>query len=170
VAVEEVYTDPSGAIMPTIDGAVTSYFEWIGAGSYRADERSGSMHGKKFLVKEVFFGSDGENLFLRIDFHPGHEQELAGMEARINVQTSEGGKDNELLIRILGSGVEAAPPVECAFGRILEARIPMRPLGIQPGGGVRFQFSLWQDGLPLDAIPQQGWIRMVTTDPVELLH
>jgi hypothetical protein len=28
------------------------YFEWIGAGTCHADERSGSMHGKKFLVKE----------------------------------------------------------------------------------------------------------------------
>ncbi len=25
----------------------------MGAGVYRVDERSGSMHGKKFLVKEV---------------------------------------------------------------------------------------------------------------------
>ena len=65
-----------------IDGEVTSYFEWMGAGEYRVDERSGSMHGKKFLVQEVFFGSDGESLFLRVDFHPGHEPELAGMEAR----------------------------------------------------------------------------------------
>ena len=54
-----------------IDGEVTSYFEWIGAGAYRVDERSGSMHGKKFLVKEVLFGSDGANFFLRVDFHPG---------------------------------------------------------------------------------------------------
>ena len=38
-----------------IDGEVTSYFEWMGAGVYRVDERSGSMHGKKFLVKEVLF-------------------------------------------------------------------------------------------------------------------
>ena len=36
-----------------IDGEVTSYFEWMGAGMYRVDERSGSMHGKKFLVKEA---------------------------------------------------------------------------------------------------------------------
>ena len=46
---------------PTIDGEVTSYFEWLGAGKYRVDERSGSMHGKKFLVREVQFGSDGES-------------------------------------------------------------------------------------------------------------
>src|SRR5581483_3172218 len=67
VAVQEVWTEPSGAIRPVVDGEVTSYFEWIGAGAYRVDERSGSMHGKKFLVREVLFGSDGSNLFLRLD-------------------------------------------------------------------------------------------------------
>src|SRR6185436_19871395 len=38
VAVSEVRQEPSGAIRPTIDGEVKSYFEWIGAGSYRVDE------------------------------------------------------------------------------------------------------------------------------------
>ena len=53
------------------------YFEWIGAGTCHADARSGSMHGKKFLVKEAHFGSDGANFYLRVDFHPGRERELA---------------------------------------------------------------------------------------------
>ena len=35
-------------------------------------------------------------------------------------------------------------------------------------GGLRFQFSLWQGGLPIDAVPQQGWIEMKTTDPQEM--
>ena len=29
------------------------------------------MHGKKFLVSEVQFGTDGANLYLRVDFHSG---------------------------------------------------------------------------------------------------
>jgi len=32
-----------GPIHAVIDGEVTSYFEWLGAGLYRVDERSGSM-------------------------------------------------------------------------------------------------------------------------------
>ena len=51
--VPEVHVAPSGPITPVIDGEVTSYFEWIGAGEYRVDERSGSMHGKKFVIREV---------------------------------------------------------------------------------------------------------------------
>src|SRR5439155_10080466 len=42
----EFRIEPTGRIQPKIDGRVTSYFEWLGAGVYRLDGRSGSMHGK----------------------------------------------------------------------------------------------------------------------------
>jgi hypothetical protein len=165
LAVREVRVEPSGAIRPVIDGEVTSYFEWIGAGSYRADERSGSMHGKKFLIRDVMFGSDGANLFLRLDFHPGHEQELVGMEARITVQAADGASEKAISIRFAGGTAETPPPVECAYARILEARIPLASVGVAEKRGVRFQFSIWQAGLPIDAVPQQGWLELPTTDP-----
>jgi hypothetical protein len=123
------------------------------------------MHGKKFLVSEVLFGSDGKNLYVRLDFHPGHEQELPGLEARFRVQTRDGSREHALTTRF-GSRAEA--PVECAVGRIFEAKIPFDAIGIADGAGVRFQFSLWEVGLPMDAIPQQGWIEMTTTDPEEV--
>jgi hypothetical protein len=167
-AAPEVCVEPSGPIHPTIDGEVTSYFEWIGAGSYRVDERSGSMHGKKFLIREVMFGSDGQSLYLRLDFHPGHEQELAGMDARITVQSLDGGREEGFAVRFTGGGAASAPPVVCAFRRILEAQIPLEAAGAPPAGGVRFQFSLWQGGLPMDAVPQQGWLELPTTDPAQV--
>jgi alpha-amylase/alpha-mannosidase (GH57 family) len=164
-AVPEVSVEPSGAVSPTIDGEVTSYFEWIGAGSYRVDERSGSMHGKKVVVKEVYYGSDGRHLFVRLDFHPGREQDLAGAEARFVVQPLEGGAECRLVIQLQPDGVKAPDGVECVFGRVLEARIPLPIVRIPERAGLRFQLSLWQGGLPLEAIPQQGWLGMPTTDP-----
>jgi alpha-amylase/alpha-mannosidase (GH57 family) len=168
VASREVYVDASGSIHPIVDGEVTSYFEWIGAGSYSVDERSGSMHGKKFLVSEVLFGSDGASLFLRLDFHPGHEQEIATMEARITVQALGGGEAQAVSVKWSAAGIVAPPGVECALGRILEIGIPLAAVAVEPRAGLRFQFSLWQEGLPLDAIPQQGWIELPTTDPDEI--
>src|SRR5260370_15535942 len=55
IATPDVRVPPTGAVHPTIDGEVTSYFEWLSAGEYHVDERSGSMHGKKVLVNEAFF-------------------------------------------------------------------------------------------------------------------
>ena len=57
---------------------------------------------------------------------------------------------------------------ECAFDRILEARVALAAVGVAPGEGLRFQLSLWQGGLPMGAIPQQDWIEMPTTNPNEM--
>ncbi len=181
ISAPAVLIEPSGAIAPAIDGEVTSYFEWMGAGAYRVDERSGSMHGKKFLVKEVQFGSDGVSFYLRVDFHPGYERERSGMEAQLTLESLDGGSSSSVAFRFVPGAVqvtgtelaassqsESAKPVECALGRVFEARISLQAMAIAAGGGLRFQFSLWQGGLPIDAIPQQGWLEMPTTNPVEM--
>jgi hypothetical protein len=135
------------------------------------------MHGKKFLVKEAHFGSDGANFYLRVDFHPGHEQELNTMEAKLTVQPLDDAPASHLAIAFSKGAAAisasklagAGSSVECAFVLILEARIPLASLAIPKGRGLRFQFSLWQGGLPMDAVPQQGWLEMRTTDPVEMV-
>ena len=161
-------------VTPVIDGAVTSYFEWLGAGLYRVDERSGAMHGKKFLVKELLYGSDAENLYVRLDFTPGAEEALASLDARLTLQA--GGRASTAVIRLdqgrAATAVETAfaaeaasgPPLECAYGGVLEVRVSLAALGAPDGGKVRFQLSLWQGGLPVDALPQQGWLELVTGD------
>jgi hypothetical protein len=176
VAVSALHVPPSGPIEPVIDGEVTSYFEWLGAGLYRVDERSGSMHGKKFLVREVYYGSDGQNLYLRVDFHRGSEQTISEMEARLNIAADDPAQSSCVTVRFdygranvteLKLAVAPAPgrqAVEFAFKNVLEARLSLAALGVQAGAPVRFQFSLWQGGLPMDAVPQQGWIEMPGVD------
>ncbi|MGA2592458.1 MAG: glycoside hydrolase, partial [Bryobacteraceae bacterium] len=171
VAVSALHTPPSGPIRPVIDGEVTSYFEWLGAGLYRVDERSGSMHGKQFLVSEVYYGGDGQNLYVRVDFHRGSEQALPEMEMRLSVAAGEQTPVSRVTVQFdyghanVTETTLATTAVEVAFKHVLEARVTLGALGAG-GGPVRFQFSLWQGGLPLDAVPQQGWIEM-TTDPAD---
>ncbi len=176
VAAPEMHIEASGAISPRIDGEVTSYFEWMGAALYRVDERSGSMHGKRALLKEVHFGSDGVNFFLRVDFHPGHEPELPGLEARLTVQSLDAARNSFAAVGFTAGAVkpietrfaEPGGSLECALGQVLECRMPLQGMGIAAGGGLRFQLSLWEGGLPVDAVPQQGWLEMRTTSPVEM--
>ena len=167
ISLPAMLIEPTGAISPTIDGEATSYFEWMGAGVYRVDERSGSMHGKKFLVKELQFGTDGGSFYLRLDFHSGYERELPGMQVKLKLEPAR-----VVTIGFQHGGANildtTAPDVACAFARILEVRVPLAALGVQNGDPVRFQCSLWQGGLPVDAVPQQGWLELKTTDPAKL--
>jgi len=63
----EAHEPPANPINVTLDGEVTSAFEWMGAGHYRPDARSGAMHGGQIVARELFYGTDGTNLFVRLD-------------------------------------------------------------------------------------------------------
>jgi hypothetical protein len=161
----EVRLDPTGRIHATIDGKVTSYFEWMGAGVYRMDAPSGSMHGRKSTAREAYYGADGERLYLRIDFEDDNKQALDGIEIRMGAQGAEGVSSASLGVfdSSRDNGFVTSPAfrgAECAYRNILEAAIPLKALGATPGQPVRFQFSLWKDGLPMDAVPQQGWLEL----------
>ena len=128
VAVSAVHIAAQRADPPVIDGEVTSYFEWLGAGMYRVDERSGSMHGKKFLVREVYYGSDGQNLYLRVDFHRGSEQAISEMEARLNIAAGDPAQSSQVTVRF-DYGRASVTELKLAAATGSDAR----------GGGVRVQ-------------------------------
>jgi alpha-amylase/alpha-mannosidase (GH57 family) len=173
----EFHQPPSGPIRPTIEGEVSSYFEWLGAGAYRLDKRSGAMHGQRFLTRELFYGTDGKNLFLRLDFELADES-LAGTELRVNLESTADKAASSAIVARLDRSVELTAvhmalgesplqPVEAAFVHVLEMRISLAAAGIQTGQALRFQLSLWRDGLPMDALPQQGWIEFSTAEQID---
>jgi hypothetical protein len=167
---EEFHQEPLGAIQPIIDGKVTSYFEWLGAGVYRMDGPSGSMHGQRSPAREAYYGTDGQKLYLRIDFEESSREALNGVEVRMGAQTPDRSLNSSLGVfdSSQAGGFKAGfafPGAECAFRNILEAGIPLKGLGAAPGQPVRFQFSLWKDGLPMVAVPQQGWLELAVDGP-----
>jgi len=62
----ELHEPPQNPIHATVDGKITSPYEWLGAGRYRPDPRSGAMHGEA-LVREFFYGSDRDRVFVQVD-------------------------------------------------------------------------------------------------------
>jgi len=106
---------PAHAIHPVIDGEVTSYFEWVGAGRYHPDNRSGAMHSGEPKVRDVYYGADSDNLYLRLDFDDGFE--FAGLELRTGLKS----------LSLLNN-----PSVEFAKRRIAEIRVPLDVAGLSP--------------------------------------
>ncbi|MGH9664066.1 MAG: glycoside hydrolase family 57 protein, partial [Bryobacteraceae bacterium] len=168
---------PSAAIRATVDGEVTSYFEWLGAGSYSIDERSGAMHGQRFLLHDLLYGCDGQHLFLRLDFEPNVVGELAGAELHLALKGPgetprqtyvavelENGDATVKNLRLEGNAT-AGDGFRAAFRKILEIGISLSALGVAPPDQVWLQISLWRDGLPLDALPAQGWLEISTREP-----
>jgi glycosyl hydrolase family 57 len=158
LTVREFHLDPTGAISPVIDGEVTSYFEWIGAGVYRVDPRSGAMHGKRLLTREAHYGNDRENFFLRLDFYSLTEELAGQIEVQVNLRPAGASQYKPLVIALRDAGAPSHDSVIWAFKSVLEVRVPFEWLGAKPGEPIQFQISIWQAGLPIDALPQQGWL------------
>jgi Glycosyl hydrolase family 57 len=65
------FTPQSAYIHPKVSGDMVRYFEWMGAARYTADHRSGSMHGKQFVLDAVHAGINEEYAYGRLDFVDG---------------------------------------------------------------------------------------------------
>lgn len=61
-------TEPDGTASPTVDGRLTSYYEWAGAGHIDCQKANGAMHRADRIISQVYYVSDDENVYLRVDF------------------------------------------------------------------------------------------------------
>jgi alpha-amylase/alpha-mannosidase (GH57 family) len=63
----EIREAPQNTLSVTIDGEITSPYEWLGAGHYRPDSRLGAMHGGAMVARDVYYGCNGADVFVRLD-------------------------------------------------------------------------------------------------------
>jgi len=168
VAAQEFRQAPAGFIHPVIDGEVTSYFEWLGAGLYRPDPRSGAMHGRQFPVREVYYGTDGTSVFLRLDFETLPNETTGGIELRLSFAPGDSAAPETVIVQVEDGAARTKPPdIKVALRQLLEIEVPLRAIQVQPGVVLRFQISSWQGGLPLGTLPHEGWLQLATAEPVD---
>lgn len=128
--------EPRVHFTPHIDGLVSDYFEWLGAG--RAElGTSGAMHAATELFSVLYFGYDRDNFYLRID--PLEPFELADRQclelrlatpARWSLALRAGCCQAEL--RQAGrSRIAARCPAVC--GKVIEIALPLNQLKLSPG-------------------------------------
>ena len=172
-----VNVPPTARIEPRVDGEVSNYFEWLGAGVYTPDYRSGSMHGRTQYIEALYYGYSDRALYLRLDLSPTFLQLHLEFEVRVNVDGTSRvrlqahigpaglglvqlWKQDEQLLVPLATGDQ----LQAAFGRIFELRVDYALLGLHPNEKVNLQVSLWADELPLQVLPQEGWLALELTD------
>jgi hypothetical protein len=168
---------PSGRIEPTIDGRVTTYFEWLGAGLCQPDYRSGSMHGVAQLVEALYYGYSDHALFLRLDLGEAFLKEHPDFEIRVNVNANgeirarvytaigaKGVKGVALLKGATAAPVPAGDRLQAAFERVFELRLDYSALDLTPQDRISLQVAIWMNGLPLQLLPQEGWLNLELTE------
>jgi alpha-amylase/alpha-mannosidase (GH57 family) len=180
-------------IHPRISGDMIRYFEWLGAAHYTADRRSGAMHGKLFLLDSIYAGIDENNLYGRMDF--ADEIPDGEFEIVLNVESwAENSSRPRRALRLdvdvkLGKisrcaaseNGEALPSegVSAALAKNFEFKLPLSLLYATPlqssasatpaASKLRLRFSVWQNRLPIDALPVEGWMELQLLPEIDLM-
>ncbi len=170
-----VNVPPTGRIQPRVDGQVTNYFEWMGAGVYLPDYRSGSMHGAPRYLEALYYGSSDQALYLRLDLSEAFLERRPEFEIRVNVDD----ESHARLHAVVAQGrlglvqfwrrdeqLPVAPGelFQVAFERIFELCLNYALLGPDLHKGTHLQVSLWVNELPVQNIPQEGWLTVESTN------
>jgi len=193
--VQPVFQPQTHYIHPLIDGKTVRYFEWMGAAHYTADRSSGSMHGKVFHLESIYAGIDESDVYGRIDFADRLEgifeivvnieswadaSNRARRALRLNVEIA----DARIIWVKLADGLEEldTQQIRVAMGGTFQFRLPLALLyAVPPRPGsadsistsrLRLRFSIWQNGLPLDALPVEGWmeLRLLAEEEMALVN
>ncbi len=171
---------PTGFVRPEIDGEVTSYFEWIGAGSVEGPTTAGAMHqvaDQSPGITAIEFGFDLANFYLRVD-GIGSVADLLERGYGITLRFLKPGgvrltlgRDGDgplgTLYRKSDTGDWRAlrePRVHAAAGRVAEVRIPFEVLGVTTGADVALFVLLIRGGAEVERHPRHQAIEFQVPD------
>ena len=162
---------PMGFIQPSMDGEVSSYFEWVGAGELELGAVIGSMHRvtqtRQAVVTGLRFGFDSTRLYLRVDFSRRAQDLLAdkgAVELRFltpaDVRVLVEGDPGTLRAALERRSATAdwtrvpGPGAEVAAGQILELSVPWANLGAAGSSTLSCFLTVRQDGVELERHPE----------------
>ncbi len=153
----------AGLMQATIDGRVTTYFEWQSAALLRTSSLGSAMRRSEFAVAETYIGYDLENLWLRVDVVADALTGLRGHELHF---VFEGDPEQCLILRWPEDDTQPQPQVagelasaaEVGVGRIIEAGISLQALNAQPGTTLGVAIQLLHEGRSIERWPETGFL------------
>ena len=171
---------PSGLIQPEIDGEVTSYFEWVGAGSFEPTAVAGAMHQVAEVASRIVlveFGFDREHLFIRVDGARPMRELLVGAlgltvrflkPAGLQIVLRRDGRFADVLI-LKRSPKGDWDAMDCAglasaIGGVAEIRVPFTCLGVNAQGPVAFFVTLSEGTIEVEQHPRHEPIQFEVPD------
>jgi alpha-amylase/alpha-mannosidase (GH57 family) len=171
---------PTGFIHPTIDGEVSSYFEWIGAGGVEDAPGAGTMHqvaARTNGITQVAFGFDAERLYIRIEGARPMRDLLVGTfgltlkflkPSGIQVVVRRDGRLTDvLMVKRTAKGdwdVATCAGLASAIGRVAEVCVPFRCLSAKPGDPVAFFVALSEGNTEREQHPKHQPIEVEVPD------
>jgi alpha-amylase/alpha-mannosidase (GH57 family) len=176
--VADLTAAPLALLNPSIDGLVTDFFEWRGAGKIKTQPPLGAMWKAEGILTEIQFGWSLDQLYLRLDPDGQSQPRRAGLTAELHLQTTERlyrlsfsldspGPDQFLLLQKLSSGdwKEIGPYQSICRRKILELNIPFKDLQLTAGQELRMTLVVQEHGLEVARYPHHKPVTFLVPGP-----
>jgi len=156
---------PDSLVTPQLDGRITHYYEWAGAGLYDCRKAGGAMHQMQRYISEIYLAFDHDCFHIRLDFQSKKELDLInGLKVVLTLFTPE----TRTLELELGPAVEKGKmPGEYrfAYGDILELSVERTFLWPEGFGLLSFTVGLFEGDQRLESWPDQEPIQLEIPRP-----
>ncbi|HKO30346.1 MAG TPA: hypothetical protein VJU54_04355, partial [Nitrospiraceae bacterium] len=142
----DLVTAPLALLTPSIDGLVTQFFEWRGAGRIKTQPPLGAMWKAEGVLTDIQFGWSLDQLYLRLDPDEQSQARQAELTVELQLQTPEHlyhlsfslaspGSNQFLLSQKLanGSWQEVDRYQSICHGKIIELSVPFKDIQLTPG-------------------------------------
>lgn len=161
--VSRLSCEATGWMRAVIDGRVSNYFEWQAAALLRTTGLASAMRRSQYLVHEIYFGFDEENLWLRLDTEGRARERLAGSQLDVIFA----GEHQHVMSITIGAGDEEArvdgdlcEQADCAIDRIIEARLPLSALDAGLGSVLQLAVAVSVEGRVIERWPEIGFLEL----------
>lgn len=159
---------PLALLSPSIDGLVTDFFEWRGAGRIKTQPPLGAMWKDGGVLTDIQFGWSLDLLYLRLDPDEQSQTREAELTVELQLQTPEhlyhlsfllapSRLDKFLLSQRLASGSwqEIGPYQSICHGNIVELAVPFKDLQLTPGQELHMTILVLEHRVEIARYPHQ---------------
>jgi len=155
---------PDSLVTPTIDGRLTYFYEWAGAGYFDCLRSGGAMHRVDNLVSAIYFAYDHKRLYIRLDFTDRNGiDSLIKPKFQLLVQSTRPTTLN-LDAKDCRTGINE-PGVVCYLGQILEIGVDRSVIFDAGYGKVSIQISIFDDLDVVEEWPESNEISFEIAPP-----
>jgi hypothetical protein len=169
--------EPSALIAPALDGIVTDFYEWQGAGYVDGRRPLSSMHARREFFTRLYFGFSLDQFYLRLDPLPPDETDDGG-PADVHVHFIEP-TPAKLVFRLdlpdppqftlwlSPDGTSFTPARSFDTIRrkkVIELAMPFKELGLQAGMRVQLVVTVMRGDLELDRVPHHRPLAFTVPD------
>jgi alpha-amylase/alpha-mannosidase (GH57 family) len=162
---------PERFITPVIDGKKTSFKEWEKSGVFTPTALGGAMHKVSTMIKQLFFGYDYDNLFLRIDIAETLQSDfhfvvhfIEPFEIDIDIQPTGFGIKWKRDTRVSPFNYN----VGIAFKDFIELSLSRKDFSLFEGSYVSFEILIYKNGSVIERLPKHDLIRFKLMSETDL--